>query len=127
MPEPQSQPTPVELDILRILWELEPCPVRDIHARMHQEKGTNYSTTVKMLSIMLGKGFIARNEEASPHIYRSVLTRQKAGKRFLGELIEKVYEGSATSLVLQALSGRKASAEEIAEIRKLLATLEARK
>jgi predicted transcriptional regulator len=127
MPDSPAQPTTVELDILRILWDLEPCPVRDIHARLHQEKGTNYSTTVKMLSIMLGKGFITRDEKVSPHIYSSVLTRQKAGKRFLVDLIEKVYEGSATSLVLQALSSRKASTEEIAAIRKLLDSMENRK
>ncbi len=127
MSDSKPQPTAVELEILRIVWDLEPCLVRDIHTRLHQEKGTNYSTTVKMLSIMLVKGFITRDEKVSPHIYRSVLTRQKAGKRFLVDLIDKVYEGSATSLVLQALSGRKASIEEITAIRNLLDSMENRK
>lgn len=119
-----SQPTAVELEILRILWELEPCPVRDIHARLTETKGTNYSTTVKMLAVMLQKGLVTRNEDVTPHLYKAALSRQKAGKKFLRDLIEKVYDGSAMSLVLQALSSGKASPQEIEEARKLLDQME---
>ena len=119
-----SQPTAVELEILRILWDLGPNPVRAIHARLVESKGTNYSTTVKMLSVMLTKGLVKRDEEATPHIYRAAMTRDRAAKRFLSELIEKVYDGSAMSLVLQALAGGKASQEEIDEARKLLDEME---
>ena len=119
-----SQPTAVELEILRILWQLEPCPVREIHARLNDAKGTNYSTTVKMLSVMLTKGLVKRDENATPHIYRAAMTRQRAAKQFLGELIEKVYDGSAMSLVLQALASGKASQQEIQEARKLLDEME---
>jgi BlaI family penicillinase repressor len=119
-----SQPTAVELEILRILWDLEPCPVREVHIRLSEVKKTNYSTTVKMLSVMLQKGLVKRNEQVNPHQYRSAITRQKAAKSFLSELIEKVYDGSAMSLVLQALSSGKASQEEIAEARKLLDQME---
>lgn len=119
-----SQPTAVELEILRILWDLEPCPVRDIHARLAEAKGTNYSTTVKMLSVMLTKGLVKRDEAATPHVYRAAMSRDRAAKKFLTELIEKVYDGSAMSLVLQALAGGKASKEEIEEARKLLDEME---
>lgn len=119
-----TQPTEVELQILRILWELGPSPVRDIHARLQSEKGTSYSTTVKMLAVMLQKGLVARDEQAQPHIYQAALTREKAGKRMLNELIERVYEGSAASLVLQALASRKATPNELAEIRQLLDEME---
>ena len=119
-----SQPTAVELEILRILWELGQSPVRDIHARLAQAKGTNYSTTVKMLAVMLSKGLVKRDEEASPHIYRAAITRERAAKKFLSELIEKVYEGSAMSLVLQALAGGRASKEELEEARRLLDEME---
>jgi predicted transcriptional regulator len=119
-----SQPTAVELEILRILWDLEPCPVRDIHARLNEAKGTNYSTTVKMLSVMLSKGLVKRDEEATPHVYRAAMTRERVAKKFLGELIEKVYNGSAMSLVLQALASGKASQQEIDEARKLLDEME---
>ena len=72
-----AQPTEVELQILRILWELGPSPVRAIHARLNAEKGTNYSTTVKMLSVMLDKEIVRRDEAASPHIYRAALFAKK--------------------------------------------------
>jgi len=119
-----SQPTAVELEILRILWDQGPSPVREVHARLTENKGTNYSTTVKMLSVMLAKGLVKRDEDASPHVYRAAMTRQRAAKKFLSELIEKVYDGSAMSLVLQALSSGKASKEEIEEARKLLDEME---
>ena len=121
-----SQPTAVELEILRIFWELGPSPVRAIHAKLAQTRGTNYSTTLKMLSVMLAKGLVRRDDAVSPHIYRAAITRDRAARRFLNELIEKVYEGSAMSLVLQALSGGRASKAQIAEARKLLDEMEGR-
>ena len=127
MPRPSSpQLTEVELQILRILWELGPSPVRDIHARLKAEKGTNYSTTVKMLAVMLQKGLVKRDEDAQPHVYRPAITRKKAGKQMLNDLIEKVYEGSSLSLVLQALSSSKATKAELAEVRRLLDEMEGR-
>lgn len=127
MARPASpQPTEVELQILRILWDLGPSPVREIHARLHAEKGTNYSTTVKMLGVMLQKRLVKRDENTRPHVYRSAITRRKAGKRMLNDLIEKVYEGSSLSLVLQALSSSKATRAELAEIRRLLDEMEGR-
>jgi len=125
MPRPMSsQPTEVEIQILRILWELGPSPVREIHKRLQAAKGTNYSTTVKMLGIMLQKGLVKRDEEAQPHVYRPALTRSKTGKRMLDDLIEKVYDGSTMALVLQALSLRKATKEELDEVRRLLDKME---
>lgn len=119
-----TQPTEVELQILRILWDLGPSPVRDIHAKLNAEKGTNYSTTVKMLSVMLDKGLVKRDESAAPLIYRSAMTREAAGKRFVRELVDKVYDGAAMSLVLHALKSATASPEELAEVRRLLDTME---
>ena len=119
-----SQPTAVELEMLRILWARGPSPVRAIHAELAAAKGTNYSTTVKMLSVMLAKGLVHRDDKASPHVYRAAITRARAGKKFLTELIDKIYEGSAMSLVLQALAGGKATSEQIEEARKLLDQME---
>jgi len=125
MPRPPSpQPTEVEMQILRILWDLGPSPVRKIHRRLEAAKGTNYSTTVKMLSVMLQKGLVKRDEGAQPHVYRPALSRAKTGKRMLDDLIEKVYNGSAMSLVLQALSSGKATKEELDEVRRLLDQME---
>ena len=122
-----SQPTAVELEILRILWDLEPCPVRQIHTKLSESKDTNYSTSVKMLSVMMQKGLVKRDENVSPHLYRSAITKQKAAKKFLTELIAKVYDGSAMSLVLQALAGGKASQKEIDEARRLLDEMEGKR
>jgi predicted transcriptional regulator len=119
-----AHPTEVELQILRILWDLGPSPVRDIHARLEADKGTNYSTTVKMLAVMLHKGLVKRDERARPHVYRAALSRAKAGKRMLSDLIENVYAGSASSLVLHALSSRQATDEELAEVRRILDQME---
>jgi len=121
---PSAQPTEVEMQILRILWELGPSPVREIHRRLEAAKGTNYSTTVKMLAVMLQKGLVKRDEEARPHVYRAALTRAKTGKRMLDDLIEKVYDGSTMSLVLQALSSEKATKEELDQIRRVLDQME---
>ena len=118
------QPTDVELQILKVLWELGPSPVREIHARLNADKGTNYSTTVKMLSIMLDKKLVKRDENASPHIYRPALSRETAGKRMLSDLVEKVYDGAAMSLVLQALASTPATKDEIDEVRRLLDQME---
>jgi BlaI family transcriptional regulator, penicillinase repressor len=123
---PSVTPTEVELQILRILWELGPSPVRLIHQRLESARGTNYSTTVKMLGVMLQKGQVSRDEVARPHLYRPNLTRKRTAKRMLQELTEKVYEGSSLSLVLHALSTSKASQEDIDEIRRLLDQMEGR-
>ena len=125
MPRPTSaHPTEVEMQILRILWDLGPSPVREIHKRLEAAKGTNYSTTVKMLAVMMQKGLVKRDEETQPHVYRPAVTRAKTGKRMLDDLIEKVYDGSAMSLVLQALSSGKATKEELDEVRRMLDQME---
>ena len=125
MPRPiATRPTDVELQILGILWELGPSPVREIHRRLEADKGTNYSTTVKMLAVMLDKGLVRRDEQAQPHVYRHALSRKSAGKKMIGEIVDKVYEGSTMSLVLQALSSTQATQEELDAVRRLLDEME---
>ena len=119
-----TNPTAVELQILRILWELGPGTARRIHERLHSDKGTNYSTTVKMLGVMLEKGLVKRDESASPLVYRAAMTQERAQKRMLTDLLQSVYEGSSKSLVMHALSAGRASREEIEEIRRMLDQLE---
>lgn len=123
-PPTSFQPTEVELQILRVLWSLGPSPVRAIHAQLNAEKGTNYSTTVKMLSVMLEKGLVKRDESASPHVYRAAVTRDSAGKRLMKDLVEKVYDGAAMSLVLHALKSAKATPGELGAVRRLLDEME---
>ena len=118
------QPTEVELQILRILWDDGPSIARHIHDSLQEFKQTTYSTTVKMLSVMMDKGLLKRDENASPLVYRPAVPQQRTQKRMLGDLIDKVYDGSAAALMMHALSSKKATAEELQEIRDLLNQLE---
>ena len=117
---PSSQPTEVELQILRILWGQGPSTARQIHNQLARVRETNYSTTVKMLSVALDKGLVRRDETVRPQVFRPAATRQRTQQQMLKDLIHKVYDGSAGSLVLQALTSQKASPEELAEIRRVL-------
>ena len=115
-----SQPTEVELRILRILWRQSPATARQIHNQLTEVRDTNYSTTVKMLSVMLEKNLVRRDDTVRPQVFRAAATQQRTQRRMLKDLIHKVYEGSTGSLVLQALASQKASPEELAEIRRVL-------
>lgn len=121
-----SQPTEVELQILRILWQSGGSTAREVHNALAaaEAKETNYSTTVKMLAVMLEKGLVKRDESASPQIFSAATSQKTTQRRMLGDLIDKVYDGSALSLVLQALSSRKATAGELTEVRRMLDELE---
>lgn len=124
-----TQPTEVELQILRLLWQSGGSTAREIHNGLAEveEKDTTYSTTVKMLSVMLEKGLAKRDENASPQIYRAAISQKVTQRKMLGDLIDKVYDGSALSLVMQALASGKASAEELAEVRRMVDELEGKK
>ena len=125
MPRPtSSQPTEVELRILRILWEQGASTARQIHICLAKERDTNYSTTVKMLSVMLDKRLVKRDETVRPQVFRPAASQERTQQRMLKDLIRRAYDGSAGSLVLQALASQKASPEELAEIRQLLSELE---
>ena len=121
---PSTQPTEVELRILRILWEHGPSTAREIHNQLSGERATNYSTTVKMLSVMLDKQIVKRDETVRPQVYRTAVTQDRTQERMLKDLIKKAYDGSVGSLVMQALSSQKSSPDELAEIRRLLNKLE---
>lgn len=123
-----TQPTEVELKILRILWPTDGATARQVHNLLAdlEDRETTYSTTVKMLAVMLDKGLVCRDESASPQIYRAASSRKITQKKMLRDLIEKVYDGSALSLVMQALSSSRASPEELVEIRKMVEELEGR-
>lgn len=123
VPRPvSSQPTEVELQILRILWSTGGATAREIHNELARLEGRErvYSTTVKMLSVMLAKGLVRRDEAANPHVYRAAAPRRATQRRMLGHLIEQVYDGSALSLVMQALSSKRPTQAELDEVRRFL-------
>jgi BlaI family penicillinase repressor len=124
MSQAKSRPTEVELQILGILWDCGPSTARTIHNNILESRETNYSTTVKMLSVMLDKGLVKRDDSTRPQIFRAASTQQRTQTNMLKDLIQKAYDGSMGSLVMQALSSQKATKQELAEIRTLLDELE---
>ncbi len=116
--------TEVELQILQVLWDAGPSTVREVHQALGEFKETNYATTVKMLRVMLEKSLVKRKEDAKPIIYRAAITRERAQKRGLSDLITRLYNGSAAKLMMHALSDKRATPEEIAEIRQWLDEIE---
>ena len=121
---PSQQPTEVELEILGILWKEGTASAREVHDQLSKIRDTNYSTTVKMLAVMADKGLVKRDETSRPIQFRTAKSKQKTQSGILKNLIRKAYNGSASSLVMQALSSQKASKEELQQIRDLLDQLD---
>jgi BlaI family transcriptional regulator, penicillinase repressor len=114
------RPTEAELEILTILWSRGPSTVRQIHESISQLKPAQYSTVLKFLQIMAEKGLVRRNEKQRAHIYEAAQPREWTQQRLAGDLLQRAFGGSAANLLMGALSSRKASKQELAELRKLL-------
>src|SRR4030095_5442560 len=114
------KPTDAELAILTVLWSRGPSTVRQVAAAMDREAG--YTTVLKLLQIMAEKGLVTRDESARTHIYTPAYTEDQTQRQLVMDLVERAFDGSAAQLVLQALASKKATPEELDEIRKLLNT-----
>jgi predicted transcriptional regulator len=112
------KPTDAEIAILRVLWARGPSTVREVAEAMGREGA--YTTVLKILQIMTDKGLVRRDESARTHVYKASASEDQTKRQIVADLLDKVFEGSAGKLVLQALSTGKATPEEIAEIRTLL-------
>jgi predicted transcriptional regulator len=118
-------PTAAELAILQVLWDRGPCTVREVHEALYGRDGAGYTTALKLLQVMHGKGLVGRDDSERAHVYRAVATRESTQTRFVTDIKQRLFGGSASQLVMHALGdGPRASAEELAEIRALLARLE---
>jgi predicted transcriptional regulator len=113
-------PTDAELAILGVLWKHGPSTVREVHEALRPSQDTGYTTVLKLLQIMTQKGLVKRDESARSHVYRAAVTADRTQKRLVGDLLEKAFDGSASELVMRALSVKPASREELAKIRALL-------
>jgi BlaI family transcriptional regulator, penicillinase repressor len=118
------RPTDAELAILRVLWQEGPSTVRQVRDVLERSQPTGYTTVLKLLQIMTDKGLVTRDESRRTHVYRVVRSEAQTQRQLVGDLLRRAFGGSATRLVMQALATRKASAQELAEIRKLIETLE---
>jgi BlaI family penicillinase repressor len=117
------KPTESELEILQVLWEKETATVREVHDEISKTKDIGYTTALKLLQIMFEKGLVSRDDSSKTHIYRPAVSREKTQKHLLGKMIDNVFSGSSSELVMQALGNHKTSKKELDEIQKLLDNL----
>ena len=118
-PKP-PRPTDAELAILRVLWDRGASTVRQVHESLSRERPTAYTTALKLLQIMTEKGLVRRDETDRTHIYQSRQTEEQTQRQLVRDLLDRAFGGSSSKLVMQALSARRATAEELGEIRKLI-------
>ncbi len=118
-------PTDSELGILTVLWQHGPATVREVHNAL--AKDTGYTSTLKQMQVMNEKGLLRRSERSRSHVYEAAVTREEAQARFAGELMQRVFEGSARNLVLGALTAERASSEDLDEMRRMLDEFETRR
>jgi BlaI family transcriptional regulator, penicillinase repressor len=119
------KPTESELEILNILWHKDTATVREVHEELSKSKDVGYTTTLKLMQIMHEKGLVKRDESMRTHVYQPGVNREKTQKHLLDKMIDSLFGGSSTQLVLQALGSgeQKVSAEELAQIQTLIDNL----
>lgn len=114
------RPTDAELEILTVLWSIGPATVRAVYEVISSRRSAQYSTVLKFMQIMADKGLVVRDESQRAHVYKASKPQEWTQRQLAGDLLQRAFGGSAKALLLGALSARKASKNELAEIRKLL-------
>jgi predicted transcriptional regulator len=119
------KPTESELEILNILWYRDQATVREVHEELAKSKDVGYTTTLKLMQIMHDKGLVKRDESMRTHVYQPAVNREKTQKHLLNKMIDSLFGGSSTQLVLQALGNgdQKVSAEELEKLQNLIDNL----
>jgi predicted transcriptional regulator len=120
------KPTDAELEILAVLWSRGPSTVRDVHEIIAGRKPAQYTTVLKQLQVMAEKGLVRRDENQRSHVYTPARPREWTQRQLAGDLLDRAFAGSARGLLLGALSARRASKKELAELRRLLDEYEKR-
>jgi BlaI family penicillinase repressor len=120
MTDKPRRPTDAELEILTVLWSIGPATVREVYEVIRRRRPAQYSTVLKFMQIMAEKGLVHRDEKQRAHVYEPAKTREWTQRQLAGDLLERAFSGSAKALLVGALSARKATKEELAEMRKLL-------
>jgi BlaI family penicillinase repressor len=115
-----QKPTASELEILHVLWTRGPSTVRDVHEALSDKKATGYTSVLKLLQIMTAKGTVQRNETQRAHVYEACRPAAQTKRQLAGDMLQRVFAGSASELMLHALAGRRTSRQEIQELRRLL-------
>lgn len=114
------KPTESELEILQVLWQRGKATVREVHEELSTTKEAGYTTTLKLMQIMNEKGLVQRDDSSKTHIYEAIVSKEKTQQHIVGKLMNTLFDGSASQLVMRALGGSKPSKKELEEIQKLI-------
>src|SRR6476620_405782 len=114
------KPTESELEILQILWTKGLATVREVHEELAKTKDAGYTTTLKLMQIMHEKGLVKRDDSMRTHVYQAAVNKEKTQKHLLSKMIDSLFGGSPTQLVIQALGDDKATPDELDKIQALL-------
>ena len=120
----KPKPSAGELEILRVLWRRGPSTVHQVQPELKRGDRVGYTTVLKLLQIMFEKGLVRRDESSRPHVFRAAVAEAQVKRRLVADLLDDVFEGSSMSLVMQALSAKPASADEVRQLRELLDEIE---
>jgi BlaI family transcriptional regulator, penicillinase repressor len=120
MTQATQKPTTSELEILQVLWTRGPSTVREVHEILSEKREMGYTNVLKLMQIMTEKGLVRRNETQRAHVYEVCQPAEKTKRNLAADVMERVFDNSASELMMHALAGRRASKEEIAELRRLI-------
>lgn len=120
------KPTESELEILQVLWKKGLATVREVHEDLAALKDAGYTTTLKLMQIMHEKGLVKRDDSMRTHVYQAAVSKEKTQKHLLGKMIDSLFGGSSTQLVIQALGEHKATEEELAKIQEMINSLKSK-
>jgi predicted transcriptional regulator len=120
VPAHPPHPTPAELEIMQVLWRRGPSTVREVHEALRDQHPVGYTTILKLLQIMVEKGIAERDESTRTHVYRAAISEERTKRRLVAELVDRAFDGSAADLIMQALSARRVSPDELRQIRDLI-------
>jgi predicted transcriptional regulator len=114
------RPTDAEISILQVIWEHQPCTVRRVWEELSRVHKTGYNTVLKLMQIMTTKGLVVRDESNKAHLYTATREREQTQGQLVRDLMTRAFEGSAAAMAIRALSEKRATPEELDEIRRLL-------
>jgi predicted transcriptional regulator len=118
------EPTKSELEILQVLWEHGPSPVRFVMQEINKMRELNYTATLKLMQLMVDKGILKRDESRMQHVYHVVEDEHKTKEHLLDKFLDTLYKGSASSLMMQLVGAKKTSREDLQKMKALLDKLE---
>ena len=119
-----KKPTDAELEVLHVLWSNGPSSVRFVNTELSKNRNVVYTTTLKMMQVMVDKGFLKRDTSERTHLYDAILKEEEIQQSLLDKLVQTAFKGSPLNLVLQALGHEKTSPEDLEAIKKIIKKIE---